>query len=196
MNQTWWYFIRFLYSVKAMSAIILTGPKHSGKTSAGKALASLNSCRFIDLDESIFQNTGKTPRQLFTEGISIFKQAETEACLSVISNYGNEQHEHCLHVIAAGGGIIDNPEAAVILKNSGVKIVYLNISTAAAWARITSSKELPPFLQTDNPQETHRVLHERRAAAYRQFADIVIEAEGKTPDEIAGEICELCRCKP
>ena len=65
------------------------------------------------------------------------------------------------------------------------------ISVKTAWSRIAASGELPAFLQTENPQESHRVLHERRAAAYRQIADVVIEAEEKTSDEIAMEILKL-----
>jgi len=184
-----------------MKGIILTGPKHSGKTSAGKALASIYSCDFIDLDELILQRTGKTPRQLYTESVnsdgSLFKQAEAEAASYMMTTLASNsaapslcQKPTC--VIAAGGGIIDNPEALTALKNSGAIMVYLNISAGKAWARIANSADgektgskLPPFLQTDNPQETHRSLHERRAAAYLQIADIVIDAEDKTPEEIA-----------
>jgi len=172
-----------------MKDIILTGPKHSGKTSAGKELAQLYSGLFIDLDEQILQRTGKSPRQLFNESAAVFQKAETEAMEAVASAAGQEQY-----VIAAGGGIIDNPDAVAILKKSGVAVVYLNISAAAAWRRIANSAgELPPFLRTENPQETHRSLHERRHAAYLQLANIVIEAEGKTSKEIAAEILQRCR---
>jgi len=192
-----------------MKAIILTGPKHSGKTSTGKALASLCSCSFIDLDELIHQRTGKTPRQLYTESDnsdgSLFKQAEAEAVTYMMTTLASDsaapagriipvcaKNFSARNIIAAGGGIIDNPEAMAALKKSDVIMVYLNISADKAWKRIASSEngkkpksELPPFLQTDNPQETHRLLHERRAAAYSQIADIVIETENKTPEEIA-----------
>jgi len=173
-----------------MKSIFLTGPKHSGKTSAGKAFALLCSCDFIDLDELILQRTGKSPRQLFSESPEIFQKAEAEATAAIA---GTDSAGQGLRVIAAGGGIIDNYEAAVMIANSGAIAVYLNISAAAAWQRIASSAdgELPPFLRTENPQETHRSLHERRADAYKQFANIVIEAEGKTPEEIAGEILNL-----
>ena len=173
-----------------MDNIILTGPKHCGKTTAGKALASLISGSFIDIDEEITQRTGSSPRELYKESPAVFQKAEAETitALAGVSNAGKR-------VIAAGGGIIDNPEAGVLLaslKNSGSKIVYLDLSAAAAWERINAgSKELPPFLQTDNPQETHRILHDRRAAAYRQIADIVIDAEGKTPYIIAEEIAAI-----
>jgi len=167
-----------------MKAVILTGPKHSGKTSAGRALASLCSCEFIDIDDSILQRTGKSPRQLYSEGQAVFQKAEAEATAALFNDVGGEGQR----VIAAGGGIIDNEEAAAVLKKAGAAVVYLNVSTESAWDRIAKSGELPPFLRTENPRETHRVLHERRAAAYSRIADIVIEAGLKTPKEIAEEI--------
>ena len=173
-----------------METIILTGPKHSGKTSAGKALSSLCSCGFIDLDELIFQRTGKSPRQLFSESPAIFQKAEAEAVASLFEDSAVGDNAEGRRVVAAGGGIIDNAEAVAALKNSGTKTVYLNISADSAWERIAGG-ELPPFLQTENPRETHRVLHERRAAAYLRLANIVIEAGGKTPEEIAKEISKF-----
>jgi len=168
------------------SNIILMGPKHSGKTNAGRALASLCSCEFIDLDELISQTTGKTPRQLYIESPVIFQKAEADAVAAIINS--DAQYS----VIATGGGIIDNSEAVALLPKINAVTVYLNISAENAWQRITNSidGELPPFLQTENPQETHRVLHERRAAAYSQFAKIVIEAEDKSSKEIAVMIIE------
>jgi shikimate kinase len=193
-----------------MKTIVLIGPKHSGKTSAGKALALLCSCGFIDLDELIFQRTGKSPRQLFNEGPAIFQKAEAEAMAALFganadgvdanradasivdagrvnASSVNSPSER-LRVIAAGGGIIDNAEAIALLKKCGAITVYLCISAESAWGRIAAGGELPPFLRTENPQGTHRALHERRGAAYLQFADIVIEAEGKTPEAVAREI--------
>jgi shikimate kinase len=167
-----------------MKTVILTGPKHSGKTSAGRALASLCSCEFIDIDDLILQGTGKSPRQLYSEGPAVFQKAEARATAALFDEDDGEGQR----VIAAGGGIIDNEEAAAALKKTGAAVVYLDISAERAWNRIAKSGELPPFLRTDNPRETHRVLHERRAAAYSRIADIVIEAGGKTPQEIAEEI--------
>ncbi|MDR1836042.1 MAG: shikimate kinase [Treponema sp.] len=180
-----------------MEDIILTGPKHSGKTSTGKALALICSCDFIDLDELILQRTGKSPRQLYNESPAIFQKAEAETIATLFKtgfvgwnsdgSYGETEGRR---VIATGGGIIDNAEATAALKKPGAVTVCLDISAESAWDRIANAPggELPPFLRTENPRETHRVLHERRAAAYLQFADVVIDAEGKTPEEIAKEI--------
>jgi len=199
-----------------MGTIFLTGPKHCGKTSAGKALARLYSCDFIDLDDVILQITGKSPRQLYNEDPEIFKKAEVDALAHITGDQPARVENMpgstglCLRVVAAGGGIIDNQEAIAGLNKyipgncqrqpnpqaMTNAVVYLNISAAAAWDRISGSgnAELPPFLKTENPHEAHRALHERRCAAYLQNANIVIEAGEKTPDEIAVEIMRnLCQ---
>ncbi|MCL2800513.1 MAG: shikimate kinase [Treponema sp.] len=175
-----------------MIKIILTGPKHCGKTSTGRLLAKACSCDFIDLDEEIFRQTGKTPRQLFLEssiehptehsGGDLFKKAEANAAAAIA------ERKSGFTVLAAGGGIIDNPEAIIALKNTKAAVVYLNVSANTAWERIVLAGDLPPFLKTENPQETHRTLHERRAAEYLKTADFIIEADRKTSDEILAEI--------
>jgi shikimate kinase len=171
-------------SSKHNKKIILIGPKHSGKSSTGKALALLGSFDFFDTDELILQRTGKTPRQLYSENPLSFQAAEAETVKYLLETNSD------ICVIAAGGGVIDNSEAIETIKKSNVLKVYLNISVNNAWNRIINSAngELPPFLETENPEKTHRILHERRAAAYSTIADIIIEIEGKTPKEIAAEI--------
>jgi len=172
-----------------MRLIVLVGPKHSGKTSAGKELASLFSGSFVDLDEYITQRSGKSPRALYIEGPEIFRKAEAESLAALFESEMTELSSPL--VIASGGGLIDNPDALSLLKNNTAAIsVFLDVSVQTAWERIKKAGELPPFLKTENPEETHRSLHERRAAAYRQCASLVIEADGKSPQEIAREIMD------
>jgi shikimate kinase len=80
-----------------------------------------------------------------------------------------------------------------LLKKPGTAIlVYLDVSVETAWERIKASAdksgELPPFLNTADPQETHRLFHERRATAYREAAHIIIQADGKSPEVIGEEL--------
>ena len=179
-----------------MQTVIITGPKHSGKTCAGRELAKLLGCSFTDLDEEIARHTGKSPRELYAEGEEIFRKAEAEA---VGREQGKGNKEQKFSVLAAGGGIIDNREAMVFFENNpSIIIIYLNVSAETAWERISREGELPPFIMNngqdseqfniEQAREQHRILHERRAAAYRKIADIAIEANGKSAVEIAGKI--------
>ena len=169
-----------------MRFIVLVGPKHSGKTSAGKALASLLSCGFVDLDDLIAQKSGKSPRTLYGEGPEIFRKAEAAALAALLESETAGPFSSL--VIAAGGGLADNPDALSVMGRFPITSVFLDVSTKAAWERIQAEGELPPFLRTENPEGTHRALHERRAAAYRQLASLAIKADGKSPLEIAREI--------
>jgi shikimate kinase len=167
-----------------MESIFLIGPRHCGKTSAGRALAALCSIPFIDLDELIAERGGKSPRALYAEGPEFFRKAEAEALASVF-----EPKTPALCVVAMGGGITDNSAAIALLKKNKTALpVYLEITPKLAWERISRAGELPPFLKTENPRETHRMLHERRAAACLRLARLVIQAEGKSPGAIADEI--------
>jgi shikimate kinase len=182
-----------------MNAIILTGPKHTGKTSAGRALAVLASGVFADLDGFIEEQTGKSPRNLYREGPGVFRTAETRALETLLRS--GEDGSAGPRIIAAGGGLIDNAEALSLpeLAAAAVQTVYIEVSAGTAWERIlraSKTGDLPPFLDTGNPRETHRALHERRAAAYRAWARFTVQGEGKTPEEIAGEIAGLLSLLP
>jgi shikimate kinase len=177
-----------------MNAIILTGPKHSGKTSAGRALAALASGVFADLDKYIEEQTGKSPRTLYREGPGVFRNAETKALETLLRD--GEGGAAGPRIIAAGGGLIDNAEALSLpeIAAAAVYTVYIEVSAETAWERIlraSKTEGLPPFLDPGNPRETHRVLHQRRAGAYRAWARFTVRGGGKTPEEIAGEIAGI-----
>ena len=175
-----------MYSVQI---ILVTGPKHSGKSLCAKALGENLGVRFIDLDDLVLEQSGKTPRELFIMGPEIFQKAEARALASLIQNADSL-------IVAAGGGLIDNSEAMALLSlpeasSKAIITVYLDVSAETAWQRIANDAEsggFPPFLNTDNPRETHLVLHNRRAEAYKAIADIIIFAENKSPRDIAVEI--------
>jgi len=124
---------------------------------------------------------------LYTEGPEIFQQAEAAALEAL---FAHEAAGPSPLVIAAGGGLVDNPGALALLEKNSAFSVFLDLSPKAAWQRIVREGELPPFLKTGSPEETHRLLHERRALAYRDFASLSVTAEGKSPGEIAREILQ------
>ncbi|MDR2247153.1 MAG: shikimate kinase [Treponema sp.] len=186
--------------------IVILGPKHSGKTSAGRELAKLLGGAFTDLDELIKAQTGKSSRALFKESPEAFRAAELRALESLfpvqpsrgVAECGGivRQDRNAPGVIAAGGGIIDNPKARQLLcEGNGFSLVNLEASAETAWERISQASaqggEMPPFLDTASPRETHWILHVRRAAAYREIAHLTVSGEGKTPEETGQELFKL-----
>ncbi|MFQ3547413.1 MAG: shikimate kinase [Termitinemataceae bacterium] len=176
-----------------MDIVFLVGPKHSGKTSTGKALAKLSQGTFLDLDDEMAAITGKSPRQLFTEGETIFRTAELESLTRLIQRITTTLQNGYSRIkqpiiIATGGGIADNPPALKILQNNGY-IVYLAVSPRTAWERILQSVNrsgsLPPFLQTEHPEKTHEELFSRRAQIYASIAHLIIDGELEPPERRA-----------
>jgi len=169
--------------------VVLVGPKHSGKSSVGRALARLAHTTLFDLDDLIRKRTGKSPRELYLESPEHFRTEEAAAARQLAQQA--EENKPGTFIIAAGGGLSDNPEALETLSVVG-RLVYLEVSAETAWNRIAISAakngELPPFLRSENPQETHRVLHEKRALAYSARADIRVDAGTGRPKEIASRL--------
>lgn len=191
--------------------ILITGPKHSGKSLCARMLGKIIGCETIDLDGLIEKQTGASPRALYNRGPEIFQAAEARALASLFRNpppssatrvWSDEvplRRKGCF-IIASGGGLCDNREALALLSESSglsgdreIISVYLDVSAETAWRRIPAGAELPPFLDTENPRETHFALHERRAKAYKAMAQITVSGENKSPEEIAGEIAGLLR---
>jgi shikimate kinase len=187
----------------ASKIILITGPKHSGKTSAGVVLAKLLGAEFIDLDELVEQQTGKSPRSLYKEGPDVFRRAETQTLASLLSRTSPGaagQSRGVDRVVAAGGGLADNAGALELLRKPGFSgtaaaIVCLEVSADTAWERIRGAAadtgEWPAFLNTENPRETNAALHARRGAAYRKIASLTVNGEGKTAEAIGREIAIL-----
>ncbi|MDR1248200.1 MAG: shikimate kinase [Treponema sp.] len=179
----------------APGIILITGPKHSGKTSAGAFLAKLLAAEFVDLDELVERQTGKTPRALFREGSGLFRQAETRALSSLLSAEPRESGVPL--VVAAGGGLIDNAGARELLRRpefsgTGTVIVCLEVTADTAWERILAEAERtgewPAFLNAEDPRQANAAIHERRGAAYREIAALTVNGEGKTAEDIGREI--------
>jgi len=183
--------------------VVLIGPKHSGKTSVGRELARLLDVPFFDLDALIEKRTGQSVRALYNSGLELFRNEEEAALKDLLagavgaSAAGGKGGVLASGVLAAGGGLTDNPGAMALLGDRAHVTVYLDISAKTAWQRITSAGELPPFLKAetmDASMEKHRVLHQRRAEACRNCARLCIAAEGKRPEELAKEITLASGC--
>jgi shikimate kinase len=160
--------------------IVLIGLMGSGKTSVGKLLAKKLGKKFVDTDEIIELETGKTINQIFAhDGEPFFRKTESE----IIQKISQNQDQ----VISTGGGCVENPVNIDNLKKAGI-VFYLKATPEELFDRI-KNENTRPLLKTDNPLLILEKLLHKREKFYAQ-ADVIIDTVNKKPDEIVDEIME------
>jgi len=170
-------------------SIALTGFMAAGKSSAGRALAWLLKWSFIDLDCEVERLSRRSIRAIFAQqGESRFREIEAEALLSTLEAATGST------VIALGGGTFVDPKNARLLSDFGVRVIFLELPLEQLVQRcraLGERCEQNPRPLAENEQ-AFCALYAQRLPSYRQ-ANLVVKAEGKTPEEIAREIAKALK---
>jgi len=177
-------------TVQGRPAIIaLTGFMAAGKSSTGRALAWLLKWGFIDLDCEIELRSKRSIREIFAQlGESKFRELEAEALRSAVKAAIGST------VIALGGGTFVDPKNARLLRESGARVIFLELPVEQLLQRCRALSERGgqnPRPLAEN-EEAFCALYAQRLPFYRQ-ADLVVNADGKTPEQIAHEIAQKLR---
>jgi shikimate kinase len=158
--------------------IFLVGFMGAGKTAVGKVLAGKTGFEYRDADKIAETEAGMSVTEIFaSRGEEGFRELESEILAALAK--GERQ------VISTGGGAVTRPANIDAMRNGGV-IVYLKATPETIWERVRYSKTRP-LLQVENPFETVKELLSKRAPLY-ELADAIVITDGRTPDEITGEI--------
>lgn len=170
-----------------MSAILL-GYRGSGKTTLGKKLADRLWQKFVDTDDLIVAAAGKSIREIFErDGEKRFRDLETEAVRKALGMSD--------HVIALGGGAVLREENRKLIKESGLKCVYLRCEPQVLLARIQSD----PATAANRPhltglgggiEEINKLLAEREPH-YREIMTGELDVTNLTADEAMVYITRL-----
>ncbi|HEY1406492.1 MAG TPA: chorismate synthase [Spirochaetota bacterium] len=169
--------------------IVITGAKHSGKSTAAQKCAKMIGVPFIDTDDLICEmyekRTGKkfSVREIFLDlGDDQFRSLERDAVF--------EAKKTDFAVIATGGGVMLSGENRALL--AGSLIVYLRVPEELLWERITTNG-IPPFYQGPDGRETHRARVALIDEIMTPRADIIIPVDKENQDNAADFIYEQCR---
>lgn len=158
----------------------LTGFMGCGKSSTGRALAARLEARFVDLDEEIVLRAGRTIPEIFRDGEDAFRAVELETLQAVLDAADAAQGDT---VLALGGGALTLPEARGIIF-SRTRCVWLRTRLETIRQRLGDvDSSRPLFANAD-------ALYARREPLYAQ-APFAVDTDGKTPDEVAGEIITI-----
>lgn len=163
-----------------MKSVVLIGFMGSGKTTVGIRLSWKLKMSVEDTDKMIERRAGKSISDIFaTEGESAFRQMETNLLKEISEkNYSR--------ILSVGGGTPVNPVNRPLLKKCGT-VVYLRLQPETVYKRLKEDTQRP-LLQCEDPLEKIRTLLKEREAAYAECADIIIDVDDITVDQVAEEI--------
>jgi shikimate kinase len=153
---------------------VLVGFMGAGKTTVGHILADRLGRPFVDSDVLIEQRLGREIRDVFaTEGEAYFREIERATVAELVG--GPEA------VIALGGGAVEHPRTRDVLSRASV--IYLRVSYDEALSRVRSD-ELRPMLRRPDLEAVYR----RRLLAYEDVSALIIDTDGRPPDDVAAEV--------
>lgn len=161
--------------------IFLIGFMGSGKSFTGKQLSRLLEIPFIDLDDYIEEQAGKSIKQIFeTEGEHAFRDRERRALHDMI------QYERA--VIACGGGTPCFGDNMAWMNRNGLT-VYLKAPVDLLARRLEPETAHRPLLKGLDADELRRFIRQRlrRRAPYYEQAGVVYEQENGL-ESIAAEL--------
>lgn len=159
--------------------IFIIGPTASGKTTIGKKLAEGLNMNFIDTDKEIEKATGVDITWLFDiEGEEGFREREEDILLKV------SKLNSC--VISTGAGSILKESNRDLISSSG-KVIYLEASIESQLKR-TSFDKARPLLSKGNKEKILKKMDRDRRHLYEELADITIQPDKKSRNEIVNEI--------
>lgn len=162
--------------------IILTGMPCCGKTTVAYKLSELLGLDVIDTDAEIVKNYGAINDIFENYGEQAFRNLETEVVKSICN-------QSCV-IISTGGGCVLREENVSLFKQSG-KIVYLKTRLATLFNRVKCDTFRP--LLNGCAEEKMEKLFKERTPIYENSADIIVDTDGLTPEQIAETISKLLK---
>ena len=155
--------------------IVLTGFMGSGKSTVGPLVAVRLGWRFIDADDVIEAEAGRSIAQIFAEfGEAHFREQERATIARLAATDAL--------VLALGGGAIETESTRTLLTRSPeTLLVHLEVQLSTTLARCGGTEGSRPVL-ADQPNLAKR--YERRLPLYR-VAHISLSVDQLTPDQVA-----------
>ena len=166
--------------------VILIGYMGSGKSSVGRKLSEVLQYDYLDLDDYIQQQEGKTITEIFkNRGEIYFRKVESKYLNELISSKDNT-------IISLGGGTPCYGNNMEAIKNSNDTIsIYLKTSIAILSDRLILEKDKRPLIShLEDKDELIEFIgkHLFERSAYYNQSDIIINTDQKSLEEVVEAI--------
>jgi shikimate kinase len=166
--------------MKRPDNIILIGFMGSGKSSVGKLLAKQLNYNYNDTDEMIEVREGIIINEIFSRyGEKYFRELETTLLLSLKNTLEKT-------VLSTGGGMPIIESNTKLLSMMG-QVIYLRTSQSNIINRL-SADTTRPLLKGENLKDKVEHLLTQRNSKYEEAADIIIDTDDKSIEDIVREI--------
>jgi shikimate kinase/3-dehydroquinate synthase len=171
---------------KPPARLFLTGFSGTGKSVVARLVADALGWRAVDSDKLIEEATGHSIPHIFeSEGEAYFRHLERETLHDAA---GQERA-----VVATGGGAVIAEENRRAMAQAGL-VVCLEARPSTIVERLHGATPVSerPLLWGGEPLERVTELKARRQKFYA-LADIIIETDGRTPQQVADAVVEAVR---
>lgn len=161
-----------------MRNIVLIGMPACGKSTVGVILAKTVKKDFVDTDISIQAAEERTLQDIIdTDGNEYFRKVEERVLLAF-------DRRSC--VVSTGGSAIYYPEAMKKFKEHSV-VVYIKVSLNTILERLNNIVTRGVTLEKG---QTLGELYKERIPLYEKYADVTVEGDGLTTEEVVKLIAE------
>ncbi|MFW6056313.1 MAG: shikimate kinase, partial [Chloroflexota bacterium] len=151
----------------------------------GLALAEHMGLAFVETDAMIEERAGMTIAEIFDrKGEAAFRELESEVVREVSVSKGA--------VIACGGGVPLRDDNVEALRDNTV-VVYLDVTAEKVIDRLGPPSNLRPLLSGPDREEHARELLAARRPQYVQAADIVVDSDELTVEQIVTTVDALLK---
>ena len=157
--------------------IVLIGPMGAGKTTVAGLIAQRLGVAVRDTDHDVEATAGREISEIFVDdGEAAFRALERAAVAAALATHDG--------VLALGGGAVLDPDTRDLL--TGHDVVFLRVGLSDAVKRVGLGTSRPLLL--GNVRGRIKTLLDERTPVYESVATLVVETDGREPQEIADEI--------
>jgi shikimate kinase len=149
----------------------------AGKTTVAALLAERWGTTARDTDQDVEAAEGRSISDIFVDsGEAAFRELERAAVAAALEEHAG--------VLALGGGAVLDPRTRELL--SGHHVVFLRVGLADAVKRVGLGTARPLLL--GNVRSRVKALLDERTPVYESVATVVVDTDGRTPEEVADEV--------